>query len=429
MEPYRPRLHFSPLHGWMNDPNGLIKVDGAYHLFFQHDPDSITHGPMHWGHARSTDLVSWEELPVALYPTELGTCFSGSAVETADGELKLIYTAHRRIDDEDYQVQCLVHANRSLSTYRHDEKNPVLDNPGLPCFRDPKVIWHAPSQRWIMVVTHGQSIGFYSSPDLSEWTHESDFGVGHGRHSDGPWECPDLFPMTGPDGAEHWILLVGVGSGGFAAGSGTQYFVGQFNGRAFINGNRPGTTLWLDYGRDFYAAQTFFDREGADPIVLGWASNWQYARSTPTEAFRSVMSLPRTLSLVEARQGLRLTQSLPAAVSAALNASTEPGVYRRKMELPLAIGQSMDIALFAEHEPQFRITRTATDEATILVIRSQTPAMPAFGHNYGVPASFPKAGPLLLDIHVDRGVVELATGDGLIWITQLFYPHRPESVT
>lgn len=125
----------------MNDPNGLIKVDGAYHLFFQHDPNSITHGPMHWGHARSTDLVSWEELPVALYPTELGTCFSGSAVETADGQLKLFYTAHRRIDDEDYQVQCLVHADRALSTYRHDERNPVLDNPGLPCFRDPKVIW------------------------------------------------------------------------------------------------------------------------------------------------------------------------------------------------------------------------------------------------------------------------------------------------
>lgn len=188
----------------------------------------------------------------------MGTCFSGSTVETADGQLKLFYTAHRRIYDEDYQVPCLVHADRSLSNFHHDERNPVLDNPGLPCFRDPKVIWHEPSQRWIMVITHGQSIGFYSSPDLSEWTHESDFGIGHGRHSDGPWECPDLFAMTGPDGAEHWILLVGIGSGGYAAGSGTQYFVGRFDGSAFVNDNRPGTTLWLDYGRDFYAAQTFF---------------------------------------------------------------------------------------------------------------------------------------------------------------------------
>lgn len=406
----------------MNDPNGLIKVDGAYHLFFQHDPDSITHGPMHWGHARSTDLVSWEELPVALFPTELGTCFSGSAVETADGELKLIYTAHRRVDDADYQVQCLVHADRSLSTYRHDERNPVLDNPGLPCFRDPKVIWHAPSQRWIMVATHGQSIGFYSSSDLSTWTYESDFGIGHGRHSDSPWECPDLFAMTGPGGAEHWILLVGIGSGGFAAGSGTQYFVGQFDGSAFINDNRPGITLWLDYGRDFYAAQTFSDREVANPIVLGWASNWQYARSTPTGAFRGVMSLPRTLSLVEARQGLRLAQSLPPSVAAAFDASTEDGVYRREVELPLTVGQSMDITLFGERHPQFRVTRTAPDEGTILVIRSQTPAIPAFGHSYSVLAPFPKAEPLRLNIHVDRGVVELATADGLIWITQLFYP-------
>ena len=406
----------------MNDPNGLIKVDGVYHLFFQHDPGSINHGPMHWGHACSTDLVTWRELPVALYPNELGTCFSGTAVEGADGEIKLFYTAHRRIDDQDYQVQCLVHADQSLTTFRFDAANPVLDNPGLVCFRDPKVLWHEASKRWVMAVTHGQSIGFYSSQDQIDWHFESSFGEGHGRHSDGPWECPDLFPITDSRGAEHWILIVGIGSGAYAAGSGTQYFVGQFDGSAFVNDNRPGTTLWLDYGRDFYAAQTFFDRQGAAPIVLGWASNWQYARITPTENFRGVMSLPRTLSLTETRQGLRLAQSLPPSVAAAFDASADPGVYRREVELPLTVGQSMNIALFGEHQPQFRVTRTAADEATILVIRSQTPAIPAFGHSYSVVAPFPKAGPLRLDIHVDRGVVELATADGLIWITQLFYP-------
>ena len=144
---YRPKLHFAPAKGWMNDPNGLIKVDGVFHMFFQHDPDSVDHGPMHWGHSRSTNLVTWEELPVALYPTELGTCFSGTAVETPEGELKLFYTAHRRINDEDYQVQCLVHADRSLTTFQLDAANPVLANPGLACFRDPTVFWHEASGR------------------------------------------------------------------------------------------------------------------------------------------------------------------------------------------------------------------------------------------------------------------------------------------
>ena len=163
----------------MNDPNGLIKVDGVYHLFFQHDPGSINHGPMHWGHACSTDLVTWRELPVALYPNELGTCFSGTAVEGADGEIKLFYTAHRRIDDQDYQVQCLVHADQSLTTFRFDAANPVLDNPGLVCFRDPKVLWHEASKRWVMAVTHGQSVGFYSSQEPIGWHFESSFGEGH----------------------------------------------------------------------------------------------------------------------------------------------------------------------------------------------------------------------------------------------------------
>ena len=144
----------------MNDPNGMIRVDGVYHLFFQHDPDSTVQGPMHWGHAKSTDLVNWEELPVALYPTALGTCFSGSAIETADGALKLFYTAHQRPDGRDFQTQCLVHADRALTTFTSEPANPVVKNPGLECFRDPKVIWHATTARWIMAVTLGQSIGF-----------------------------------------------------------------------------------------------------------------------------------------------------------------------------------------------------------------------------------------------------------------------------
>ena len=425
-DPYRPQLHFSPARGWMNDPNGLIKIDGFYHMFFQHDPVSINHGPMHWGHARSSDLVTWEELPIALYPTELGTCFSGTAVETDEGEIKLFYTAHRRISDEDYQVQCLVHADRSLTTFRLDAANPVLDNPGLSCFRDPKVLWHVASGRWIMATTLGQSVGFYSSPDQIDWHFESSFGENHGRHSEGPWECPDLIPMTDAAGDDRWILIVGIGSGAYAAGSGTQYFVGQFDGHNFTNANPPSTTLWLDYGRDFYAAQSFSSRDGSAPVVLAWASNWQYARHTPTKVFRNVMSYPRTLSLVETRHGARLAQSLPKDVASALNAATNPAVYLREIELDLAVGQSATITLFAESRPHFMFSRITSGEASIVVSRQQTDEMPAFGHRYSVPATYPDQGPLRLKVCVDHGVVEMATADGVTWITQLFFPSNIE---
>ncbi|MCR6670731.1 glycoside hydrolase family 32 protein [Devosia ginsengisoli] len=287
-EKYRPNLHFSPKAGWMNDPNGLIRVGDLWHLFFQYDPDSTTHGPMHWGHAISTDLLHWSEQPIALFPTELGTCFSGSAIETESAEVKLFYTAHSRTKaGEDYQVQCLVHVEENLSRFSLDAANPVVPNPGLRAFRDPKVIWHGASHSWIMLVTEGQSIGFYGSTDLRNWTHLSKFGEGQGRHSSGPWECPDMVPLTAPDGETAWVLIVGLNPGGYAPGSGTQYFIGQFDGRHFVNANTPETELWLDYGRDYYAAQTFFERGGTNtPMALAWASNWLYAKQAPTKAFR-----------------------------------------------------------------------------------------------------------------------------------------------
>lgn len=201
-EPYRPALHFSPRAGWMNDPNGLIQIGGVWHLFYQHEPHSTVHGPMHWGHASSRDLTNWTEHPIALYPDALGTCFSGSAIETATGEIKLFYTAHRTLPDgSDFQVQCVVHTDRNLALFTPDQHNPVIDNPGLAAFRDPKALWHEQSGRWIMVLTHGQSVGIYSSVDLANWRFESTFGEADGKHGKGPWECPDLLPLPTPDGS------------------------------------------------------------------------------------------------------------------------------------------------------------------------------------------------------------------------------------
>lgn len=425
-EKFRPNLHFSPRAGWINDPNGMIRLGDVWHLFYQHDPDSTLHGPMHWGHATSTDLLHWDEQPVALYPTELGTCFSGSAVESEEG-VKLFYTAHSRTPEgEDYQVQCLAHANSEMTAFGDDAANPVVPNPGFTAFRDPKVIWHEESRKWIMLVTEGQSIGFYGSVDLRNWSHLSSFGESHGRHSPGPWECPDLMPLTAPDGRTVWVLIVGLNPGGYAPGSGTQYFLGQFDGTRFTNDNPETTELWLDYGRDYYAAQTFFERGGtAKPTAIAWASNWLYAKQTKTEAFRGVMSLPRELRLVDTPDGLRVAASVPVANLRAIAQSGLPGTGHAELSANLAAGQTMEIVLFGETEPAFIISRDSGTRGSIRTLRRAVEGMDQFAHDYSVDLNWPDQGALKVDVFYDRGLVELSANDGLVWITNLFYPADP----
>lgn len=428
-EKFRPHFHFSPRAGWMNDPNGMIRVEGVWHLFFQHDPHSTGHGPMHWGHAASIDLVNWEERPVALYPTALGTCFSGSAIETEGGEIKLFYTAHSRTKaGEDYQSQCLVHADRSLTWFEAELANPVVPNPGLVAFRDPKVIWHPQSGRWIMLVTEGQCVGFYGSTDFKTWQHLSSFGEGHGRHSPGPWECPDLVPLTAPGGELLWVLIVGLNPGGYAPGSGTQYFIGHFDGTDFTNINRLETELWLDYGRDYYAAQTFFERGGtSEPTAIAWASNWLYARTTPTDAFRGVMSLPRELRLVETADGLRVAARVPQVAQRAIAAGGRPGTSRHDLSQELAVGGELAITLFGEDRPHFVLRRTSSARGSIRTVRQAMAGLDQFGHDYTADFPWPESEALDVSIFVDRGLVELSAADGLLWVTNLFFPANPDA--
>lgn len=427
-EKYRPRLHFSPASGWMNDPNGLIVVDGRYHLFYQHDPHSVSHGPMHWGHASSENLVDWLEHAVALRPDADDACWSGSAIETAEKEVKLFYTAHRQMaDGRDVESQRLVHADRSLQTFAVDPGNPVLANPGLEVFRDPKVIWHAESAQWVMLVTMGETIGFYGSTNLVDWEPLSTFGDHDGCHGGGPWECPDLIRLAAPDGSEHWALIVGIGGGAYAGGSGTQYFIGAFDGRTFSNANLPSTILWLDHGRDCYAAQTFFDAEAGRPLALAWASNWLYARATPTTAFRGVMTLPREIRLVGDAARLRLAMHVPTTVHrrfACYRPDIANGTYRWEALVRLEPGEEQAIALFGEAAPHLTLIRDTHAHGRIRSSRDATHAIPDFAHDYEVEIDWPEGG-LDLTLYVDQGVVELCADRGRVWITNLFYPEEP----
>jgi fructan beta-fructosidase len=295
---YRPRFHFTPAKNWMNDPNGLVCHQGEYHLFFQHNPFGTQWGHMSWGHAVSKDLLNWEELPVAIAEDQDGAIFSGSAVSIGD-DLVAIYTCHT----ETSQTQCIAISKDNGRTFEKYEKNPVLDE-GKKDFRDPKVFKY--KNEWIMAVAqpHEHQISFYSSPNLITWKHLSNFGPA--AATGGVWECPDLFPLV-IDGKEVWVLIVSLNPGGLY-GSGTQYFIGDFDGTTFVPRFSTDEPRWLDYGKDNYAGVTFSNEPNGKRILIAWMSNWEDVKNHPKTSWTTQMTIPRELGLAKVNGEIVLTQ-------------------------------------------------------------------------------------------------------------------------
>lgn len=317
-ELFRPQFHFSPATNWTNDPNGLVYHDGEYHLFYQHNPFGTSWGHMSWGHAVSRDLVHWEHLDVAIPETGAVMAFSGSAVSdvrntsgfgtSSNPPLVAIYTGHHT--DRPLQDQRIAYSLDNGRTWTQYEGNPVLDL-GMADFRDPKVVWYEPGEKWVMVVALPTEyrVRFYESKNLREWELLSEFGPA--GSTGGIWECPDLFPIE-VDGEEKWVLVVNVNPGAPSGGSGAQYFVGTFDGERFVP-EEPlgaGEALWIDYGKDFYAVQSWANipEEDGRRIWLAWMSNWEYSGATPTVTWRNAMTVPRAVTLRRFPEGLRLVQ-------------------------------------------------------------------------------------------------------------------------
>ncbi|MGO4585731.1 GH32 C-terminal domain-containing protein [Arthrobacter sp. 2RAF6] len=289
-ETYRPQFHYSPARNWMNDPNGLVYYNGQYHLFYQYNPSGTTWGNMSWGHAVSTDLIHWSELPVAIPQDDADMIFSGSVVvdtnnttglgTTGNPAMVAIYTAANKTSGN--QSQALAYSTDGGQTFTKYSGNPVLDI-GSNNFRDPKVFWYAPGNEWLMTaaLSDQQKVTFYSSPDLKQWTHLSDFGPAGA--TGGPWECPDLFPLPDPSDPtkQKWVLIVNLNPGGVAGGSGSQYFTGNFDGTWFTPDGLPtaGTPLggfdagnydgWTAAGTAFGSAPVTGTLPGQMP-VSGW---------------------------------------------------------------------------------------------------------------------------------------------------------------
>ncbi|NAZ82387.1 glycoside hydrolase family 32 protein [Kineococcus sp. R8] len=241
-EALRPQVHYTPAANWMNDPNGLVYHQGEYHLFYQYNPLGDQWGNMSWGHAVSTDLVHWEELPVAIPFTDQEHVFSGSVVVDVAGtsgfgtpEEPAMVAVYTSLDTATgRQAQSLAYSTDRGRTFTKFPGNPVLDV-GSKEFRDPKVFWYAPGGYWVMAVTLSteRKVQFYRSADLRSWEHLSDFGPANAV--DGVWEMPDLFelPVDGDPARKRWVLVVNLNPGSVAGGSGAQYFVGDFDGRRF----------------------------------------------------------------------------------------------------------------------------------------------------------------------------------------------------
>jgi fructan beta-fructosidase len=289
----RPQIHFTPTRNWMNDPNGLIFYKGLYHLFFQYNPEGDQWGNMSWGHATSKDLSRWEEQPVAIEYTPTHAVFSGSMVvdyfnTTGFGSVEnpamvAIFTEHQH--DEARQVQSLAYSLDDGQRWKRYESNPILDLE-MKNFRDPKVTWNRVNECWIMSVVkpHEETVCFYESDNLKEWRLLSEFSA-QGSAA-GIWECPDLFPLSvdGDSANKKWVLFISVNPGGVTGGSGTFYFIGDWNGKEFIPDSVE--MRWLDYGRDNYAGVTFNDAPDDRKIYLGWMNNWEYADKIPANPYR-----------------------------------------------------------------------------------------------------------------------------------------------
>jgi fructan beta-fructosidase len=398
-ESLRPQFHFSARRGWLNDPNGLVFNNGKYHLFFQHNPYGWNWGNMHWGHATSKDLVHWTEGPIAIYPDELGTAFSGSAVvdskntagfkKGAQSPLVCIYTAAGG-----KFTQCLSYSNDGGDTWTKFDGNPVLDQI-VHGNRDPKVFWHEPSERWIMALYLDKSdFALFASTDLKRWEKLSDVQL------PGTIECPELFELelAGKPEEKFWIFY----------GANGGYLIGQFDGKQFASTSGPHP---LHHGNCFYASQTYTNipKKDGRRILIPWGQV-----ALPGMPFNQMMGLPVVLTLHSTPAGPRVFVN-PIRELERLRTSTKKIAAGA---LPVGKNALQDVAaelaeVVVEFEPgkakevvfTLRGTEVSYDVDAALVRCLDKQASLA-----------PTDGKVRLHFYIDRASIDVFGGDGSLYM-------------
>ncbi|MGM9717211.1 MAG: DUF4980 domain-containing protein [Prevotella sp.] len=423
VEKHRPVYHHTPAYGWMNDPNGMFYKDGVWHLCYQFNPYGSHWENMTWGHSTSTDLVHWKAEPTAITPDALGTIFSGCCVvdknNTAgfgnDAIVAFYTSAGAR------QTQSMAYSTDGGKTFTKYENNPVITS-NVPDFRDPHVFWNAEAGFWNMILAAGQQMSIYSSKDLKEWKHESDFGAEYGNHG-GVWECPDLMKMkvAGTD-KEKWMLICNINPGGPFGGSATQYFIGEFDGHKFTCEDEPSETKWMDYGKDHYATITFDNAPEGRRVGIAWMSNWQYANQVPTKQFRSANSIARDFGLFEYNGETYCSVSPVKEMDA---------VRGQRISSP---SETCEIVVQLKGDAQLTL-RNSKGEKVVITYDAVEQTID-FDRRRSGDVSFSEAFPCIvtsptygqaktLRIFVDRCSIEMFEGDGKMSMTNLVFPSEP----
>ncbi|MEV7606390.1 glycoside hydrolase family 32 protein [Paenarthrobacter sp. NPDC089322] len=468
-DPWRPAVHLTAEKNWLNDPNGLVYHDGTYHAFYQYNPRGNSWGNMSWGHSTSTDLVHWEQQPVAMEASAEEEIFSGCIVMDTNNASGLgsaenppmvaLYTSaygNNGALPKGAQAQSVAFSLDKGATWQKYKGNPVLNlSPTNNNFRDPKVTWYEPGRYWVMttVVADAQVVKMFKSTDLLRWDFLSDFS-GAGAQG-GLWEVPELVQMD-VDGstAKKWVMLLSINPGGIAGGSGMQYFVGEFDGTRFVaeDAAAPDAPLhesqWLDHGADYYAANSISGAPGGKPVLLGWMGNWDYAQHVPTTPWRGSMAIPRELKLVRGEKRLELRSAIAAAAVDALGRSGEVksknltvsssledlgNDFRSRtqlidVEMDLASAREAGVVLRSSADGQAGLRISYTRESRTLKVDRSRAGTTNFSekfspyHEVSLPDSGGSDQKVHLRILLDSSSVEVFAQDGSAVISDTFFP-------
>lgn len=435
----RPIYHYMPRRNWMNDPNGLLQWQGTYHLFYQHNPNAAVWGNMHWGHATSSDLVYWQQQPIALAPTpnspDADGCWSGVIVND-HGTPTMIYSGCQLRDDLDpgIQLPCRAVSYDNLQSWEKDASNPLFMPPvdlDLLAFRD-HCIWRS-DDSWFQLIGagirgQGGTALLYQSSDLRHWDYLGPICIGDNRETGDIWECPDLFTIDG----QHALIVSPIPLRR-ALG-----MTGSFDGRRFT----PQQRYEIDAGGCLYAPQSFIDDQGRR-IMFGWL--WE-ERPEPEQieaGWSGVLSLPRQIWLrADGRLGFsplpeleKLREQCWTVCRHELEAGecvdlmTDAG-DTIEIELELTPGNAEQIALMLRRSPDGEEeTQLIYDckAAQLRIDRSRSCRHPGPERRPVSDAcELDQDGQLRLRVFLDRSVLEVYSATG-ICLTSRIYPARDDS--